>query len=364
MTILSALLFALAQAQAPVATQPAPAPAPAAARWPIAEADLVLKDFRFATGERLPELKLHYATLGTPRRNARGEVENAVMVLHGTGGTGKQFLAPQFADRLYGPGQPLDIRKYYVILPDNIGHGGSSKPSDGLKARFPRYDYADMVEAQARLLDHLGVARLRLLMGTSMGCMHGFTWGTTRPTRIQAMMPMACLPTEIAGANRMWRKLSIDAIRSDPGYADGNYTAQPAQGLRTAASLLLIAGLNPVAVQAQAPTRAAAEALLDQSLARTLAGRDANDLIWQLDSSRTYDPLPLLERMTMPVTWVNSEDDFINPPRLGIAEPAAKRLAKGRFVLIPQTAETKGHGTHSWAAFWTDELLALLARSE
>lgn len=363
MTILSALLFALAQAQAPVATQPARAPA-ATTNWPLAEADLMLKDFRFASGESLAELKLHYATLGTPHRNARGEVDNAVMVLHGTGGTGKQFLAPQFADELYGPGQPLDIRKYFVILPDNIGHGGSSKPSDGLKARFPRYDYADMVEAQARLLDHLGVARLRLLMGTSMGCMHGFVWGTTRPERVQAMMPMACLPTEIAGANRIWRKLSIDAIRADPAYQDGNYGAQPAQGLRTAASLLLIAGLNPVAVQAQAPTRAAAEALLDQSLARTLAGRDANDLIWQLDSSRTYAPLPLLERMTMPVTWVNSEDDFINPPKLGIAEPAAKRLAKGRFVLIPQTAETKGHGTHSWAKFWKAELVALLARSE
>jgi homoserine O-acetyltransferase len=358
MSILSALLLTLAQA--PVATQPTPPPQ----SWPVAEADVVLKDFRFATGETLPELRLHYATLGTPRRNAKGEVENAVMVLHGTGGTGKQFLAPQFANELFGPGQPLDITRWFVILPDNIGHGGSSKPSDGLRTRFPRYDYADMVDAQARLLDQLGVRKLRLLMGTSMGCMHGFVWGTARPERVQAMMPMACLPTEIAGMNRMWRKASIDAIRADPAYAGGNYTAQPAQGLRTAASLLLIAGLNPVATQAQAPTREAAETLLATAMERTLANRDANDLIWQLDSSRTYNPLPLLEKMTMATTWVNSEDDFINPPKLGIAEPAAKRLPKGKFILIPQTAETKGHGTHTWAKFWKADLVELIARSE
>lgn len=358
MSILSALLLALAQA--PVATQPAPPPQ----SWPVAEADVVLKDFRFATGETLPELRLHYSTLGTPRRNAKGEVENAVMVLHGTGGTGKQFLAPQFANELFGPGQPLDITRWFVILPDNIGHGGSSKPSDGLRTRFPRYDYADMVDAQARLLDQLGVRKLRLLMGTSMGCMHGFVWGTTRPERVQAMMPMACLPTEIAGMNRMWRKASIDAIRADPAYAGGNYTAQPAQGLRTAASLLLIAGLNPVATQAQAPTREAAETLLATAMERTLANRDANDLIWQLDSSRTYNPLPLLEKMTMATTWVNSEDDFINPPKLGIAEPAAKRLPKGKFILITQTSETKGHGTHTWAKFWKADLVELIARSE
>lgn len=357
MSIFSALLLALVQA--PVATQPASPPQ----SWPVAEADVVLRDFRFATGETLPELRIHYATLGTPRRNAKGEVENAVMVLHGTGGTGKQFLAPQFANELFGAGQPLDISRWYVILPDNIGHGGSSKPSDGLRTRFPRYDYADMVDAQARLLDRLGVKKLRLLMGTSMGCMHGFVWGTTRPERVQAMMPMACLPTEIAGMNRMWRKASIDAIRADPAYAGGNYAAQPAQGLRTAASLLLIAGLNPVATQAQAPTRQAAETLLATAMERTLANRDANDLIWQLDSSRTYNPLPLLEKMTMPVTWVNSEDDFINPPKLGIAEPAAKRLPQGKFILIPQTAETKGHGTHSWARFWKADLVELIARS-
>ena len=273
--------------------------------------------------------------------------------LHGTGGTGKQFLSPQFANELYGAGQPLDIGRYFIILPDNIGHGGSSKPSDFLKDRFPAYDYADMVEAQARLLDHLGVKKLRLLMGTSMGCMHGFVWGTTRSERVQAMMPTACLPVEIAGQNRMWRKMAIDALRDDP-----------VKGMRTAGDLLLLAGLNPVAMQAEAPTREQAEAALATRYAAAVKGRDADDLIYQLDSSRTYDPSAGLERMTMPVTWINSADDFINPPGLGIAEREAKRLPAGKFVLIPQTAETKGHGTHTWAKFWKGELVELLRRSE
>jgi len=356
---MSLFLSLLLQAAPIAAPQTPPTPA-----WPTREADFAVRDFRFASGESLKELRIHYTTLGTPRRNKRGEVENAVMVLHGTGGSGKQFLAPQFANELYGPGQPLDISRYYIILPDNIGHGASSKPSDGMRAAFPRYDYADMVEAQARLLDHLGVRKLRLLMGTSMGCMHGFVWGTTRPERVQAMMPMACQPVEIAGINRMWRQMTIDALRADPAYAAGNYTEQPAQGMRTAANLLILAGLNPVAMQAEAPTRVQAEAALAERFPRTVQGRDANDLIWQVDSSRTYDPSAGLERMTMPVTWVNSADDFINPPALGIAEKMAPRLPNGRFVLIPQSAETKGHGTHTWAKFWKADLISLLERSE
>lgn len=352
---MAALLSLLLAVQAPA--QPAPV-------WPVREADIVVRDFRFASGETLPELRLHYSTLGAPHRNAKGEIDNAVMVLHGTGGTGKQFLSPQFADELYGPGQPLDITRYFIILPDGIGHGGSSKPSDGLRAAFPRYDYADMVEGQARLLDSLGVKKLRLMMGTSMGCMHGFVWGTTRPERVQAMMPMACQPVEIAGANRMWRKMAIDALRADQGYRDGNYTTQPAQGMRTATDLLLLAGLNPAATQAEAPTREKSEALLAARFEALGKGRDANDLIWQLDASRTYNPVAGLERMTMPVTWVNSADDFINPPALGIAEREVKRLPNGRFVMIPQTTETKGHGTHTWAKFWKSELIDLLKRSE
>lgn len=346
------MLFTLALSLAQSAPVAAPQTPPSLS-WPTKEADVTFRDFRFATGESLPELRLHYTTLGSPRRNARGEIENAVMVLHGTGGTGKQFLSPQFANELYGPGQPLDINRFYIILPDNIGHGASSKPSDFLRDRFPAYDYADMVDAQARLLDHLGVKKLRLLMGTSMGCMHGFVWGTTRPERVQAMFPTACLPVEIAGQNRMWRKMAVDALRDDP-----------VKGMRTAADLLVLAGLNPVAMQAEAPTRKQAEAALATRYQAALRGRDANDLVYQLESSRTYNPQPLLERMTMPVTWINSADDFINPPALGIAEREAKRLPNGKFVLIPQTEETKGHGTHTWARFWKAELVDLLKRSE
>jgi homoserine O-acetyltransferase len=355
------LALALLLQTVPGAAAQTPAPATA---WPTKDADITLRGFRFASGESLPELRIHYTTLGTPHRNAKGEVDNAVMVLHGTGGTGKQFLSPQFANELYGPGQPLDIARYFIILPDGIGHGGSSKPSDGLRAAFPKYDYADMVVAEAALLDKLGVRKLRLLMGTSMGCMHGFVWGTTRPERVVAMMPTACLPVAIAGQNRMWRKMAIDAIRADPAYSQGNYAAEPMQGLRTATDLLVLAGLNPVATQAEAPTREKAEALLAARFDAAAKGRDANDLIWQLDASRTYDPSAGLERMTMPVTWVNSADDFINPSGLGIAEREAKRLPNGRFILIPQSADTKGHGTHTWAKFWKSELVDLLKRSE
>ncbi len=341
------------------------APALAQTAWPISEDDFLIENFEFGTGETLRELNVHYTTLGEPHRNADGEIDNAVMVLHGTGGTGQQFLRPQFSDELFGPGQPLDITRYYIILPDNIGHGGSSRPSDGMRAAFPRYDYDDMVEAQRRLLvDGLGVNRLRLLMGTSMGCMHGFVWGEEHPEMVQAMLPLACMPMEIAGQNRMWRKMLIDGLRDDPGYNNGNYTDQPALGLRNAANLLIIAGANPLAVQSEYPTRGAAEAYLEQRVASATTGVDANDMIWQFDSSRNYNPEPGLERITMPVTWINSEDDFINPPGFGFAETMAARMPQGRFVLIPESVETHGHGTHTWAAFWKDELVALLGRSE
>lgn len=341
------------------------APAFGQTEWPTTEGDFVIEDFEFGTGETLDELRIHYTTLGTPHRNATGEIDNAVMVLHGTGGSGHSFLRPQFAGELFGPGQPLDLSRYYVILPDNIGHGASSKPSDGLRAAFPRYDYDDMVEAQRRLLvDGLGVNRLRLLMGTSMGCMHGFVWGETHPEMVRAMMPLACLPIEIAGLNRMWRYALIDGLRSDPGYDGGDYEAQPAMGMRNAANLLIIAGSAPLAMQQELPTREAAEAAYEERLAATIEGRDANDMIWQFDSSRNYDPEPLLERITMPVTWINSEDDFINPANFGFVEDLAARIPQGRFVLIPETLETHGHGTHTWAAIWKDELVALLERSE
>lgn len=331
----------------------------------LREGDVVLRDFRFGSGERMAELRIHYATLGTPRRDSRGAVVNAVMVLHGTGGSGRQFLQPQFANELFGPGQPLDIARYYIILPDGIGHGKSSKPSDGLRMRFPRYDYDDMVEAQRRMLSEgLGVGRLRLLMGTSMGCMHIFVWAETHPDFSRALMPTACLPTEIAGHNRMWRKLAIEGIRSDPAWSDGNYSAQPVQGLRTAVSVLQIAGFAPLYLQKAFPTRAAADAYIVDRVAKDLPTRDANDLIYQLEASRTYDPWPKLERIRAPLVWINSADDFINPADYGIAEDAARRLKTGRYILLRATSDTRGHSTHSWAKFWRQELIDLLARTE
>ena len=337
----------------------------AAASWPIKEQDVVLKDFRFGDGGQLDRLRMHVTTLGQPHRDGRGRIDNAVMVLHGTGGTGKQFLQPQFADQLYGPGQPLDIRKYWVILPDNIGHGASSKPSDGLRSRFPAYDYADMIEAQRRMLvEGLGVERLRLVMGTSMGCMHIFMWGEAHPNFARALMPMACEPVEIAGLNRMWRQLAIDAIKADPAWQGGNYASQPLQGLRTAQSLLIIAGGAPLLLQKDFPTREAAARNVRERMDAALPKLDANDLIYALDASRNYNPWQRLEAITAPMMWVNSADDFINPRNFDFPAQAVKRMKNARFRMIPETADTHGHSTHTWARFWKDDLSALLKRSE
>ncbi|MES2137660.1 MAG: alpha/beta fold hydrolase [Pseudomonadota bacterium] len=341
----------------------APAPAPTKA-WPTREGDVLLRNFRFRSGEVLPELRVHYTTLGSPHRDARGQIDNAVMVLHGTGGDGKQFLRPQFADELYGPGQPLDIRRYWIILPDNVGHGKSSRPSDGLRVKFPRYDYDDMVEAQRRMLEGLGVAHLRLIMGTSMGCMHAFVWGETHPDFMSALMPMACEPVEIAGLNRMWRQLAIDGIEADPAWKAGNYKNQPLTGLRSAENLLFVAGSAPLYYQAQYPTRAVASAYAEERVASGIKELDANDLIYQLDSSRNYNPWPKLEAIRVPLMWVNSADDFINARNLPFPKAALKRMPTARFRLIPESVETRGHGTHTWAKFWKADLISLLARSE
>ena len=352
----------VAPTQPPLAAAASP-PAPAS-RWATREMDHVLRDFRFHDSATLPEVRMHATTLGQPHRNAAGEIDNAVMVLHGTGGTGQQFLQPQFADRLYGPGQPLDITRYWIILPDNLGHGKSSKPSDGLKMRFPAYDYDDMVQAQYRLLtEGLGVKHLRLLMGTSMGCMHGFVWAETHPDFAAALMPLACQPVQIAGLNRMWRQLAIDGIKADPAWAGGTYGTQPAQGLRTAASLLFIAGGAPLYLQAEFSTRDAAAGYAQDRVARSIAGLDANDLIYQLDASRSYDPWPRLEAVTAPVMWINSADDFINPRGLTFPAEAVKRMKQARFRMIPESADTRGHGTHTWAKFWEKDLRDLLART-
>ena len=331
----------------------------------VKEGDFIVRDFRFGSGERLPELRMHYRTLGVPRKDARGRVDNAVMILHGTGGSGAQFLQPQFADELFGPGQPLDTSRHYIILPDNIGHGGSSKPSDGLRMRFPKYDYDDMVEAQRRLLaDGLGVERLRLMFGTSMGCMHIFVWAQKHPQAARAFMPMACQPAQIAGRNRLWRKAAMDALRADPAWQQGDYAQPPLQGMRTASSLTLLAGAAPWYMQAQYPDRDSVDRYFEERIAQDLARRDANDFLYQLDASRNYDPSSGLAKIVAPMTWINSADDFINPPELGLAERALPRLRTTRYVLIPQSADTRGHGTHTWAKFWKQELVDLLKRSE
>ncbi|HST92633.1 MAG TPA: alpha/beta fold hydrolase [Brevundimonas sp.] len=329
------------------------------------EGDFAAGTFALASGERLPALRLHYRTLGEPRRGADGRVENAVLLLHGTGGAGSQFLAPQFAGELFGPGQLLDTSRYYVIMPDNLGHGGSSKPSDGLKARFPEYGYADMVEAQRRLLvDGLGVDRLRLILGTSMGCMHIFVWAETHPRFAEALMPMACQPTAIVGRNRLWRTMLKDAIRSDPAWAGGDYAEQPIGGLRTAVDLLLLAGSAPMAMQQELGTPTAVDDWLTAQQSRRLPALDANDLWYQVNASWDYDPSGGLERITAPMTWINSADDFINPPELGLAEQFAPRISNVRYRLIPNSAGGKGHGTHTWAVFWKQDLADLLARTE
>jgi homoserine O-acetyltransferase len=329
-----------------------------------AEGDFVVHDFKFHSGESLPELRLHYMTLGKAARDAQGRVTNAVLILHGTGGSGQQFLQPQFAGVLFGPGELLDTSRYFVILPDGIGHGKTSKPSDGLHAHFPQYDYDDMVLAHYRLLtEGLGVNHLRLIFGTSMGCMHSFVWGETYPDFMDALMPMACLPVQIAGRNRLWRKMVMDAIRNDPEWKGGDYTTEPQQSLRTALDLLLIAGSAPLPMQKNIPTRDAADKYLDNYFESRLRELDANDLFYQVNASRNYHPSAQLEKIKAHVMWVNSADDFINPPELKIAEHEVARLKDGRFVLIPASEQTHGHGTHTWAAIWKQYLQELLEKT-
>ena len=328
------------------------------------EGDFVVQNFKFRSGETLPELRLHYTTLGKLARDAQGRVTNAVLILHGTGGSGQQFLLPQFAGELFGPGQPLDSTRYFIVLPDGIGHGQSSKPSNGLHAHFPSYDYNDMVAAHYQLLSEgLGVNHLRLILGTSMGCMHSFVWGETYPDFMDALMPLACQPVQIAGRNRIWRKMVMDAIRNDPEWKGGEYSQEPQQALRIALDFLLIAGSAPLYMQKTLPTRDAADKYLDDYFKTRLAGLDANDFLYQVNASRNYDPSPHLEKITASVMYINSADDFINPPELGIADREIKRVKNGRFVLIPISDETRGHGTHTKAVVWKQYLAELLEKS-
>jgi homoserine O-acetyltransferase len=328
------------------------------------EGDYVVANFHFASGETLPELRLHYVSLGRIHRNAQGHVDNAVLIVHGTGGSGHSLMVDRFAGVLFGKGQLLDASRYFIILPDALGHGASSKPSDGLHARFPKYGYEDMVNAQYALVTQgLQVDHLRLVMGTSMGCMHTWMWGETWPDFVDALMPLACLPVQLAGRNRLWRGLVMDAIRNDPQWQQGEYKTQPLNALRTAAGMLLVAGSAPIQMQLALPTRDSADQYLQKYMEHELQELDANDLLYQVAASSDYDPSAGLEKIRAPLMWINSADDFINPPELKIAEREVKRVKKGTFVLLPASEQTHGHGTHTWAGVWQQYLAQLLSSS-
>jgi homoserine O-acetyltransferase/O-succinyltransferase len=335
-----------------------------AADYPApAEGDYTIQDFKFASGGTLPELRIHYRTLGNAEKDAQGKTTNAVLVMHGTTGSGAQFIRPEFAGELFGPGQPLDVAKFFIVLPDGIGHGKSSKPSDGLHAKFPRYGYRDMVEAQYRLLtDGLGVNHARLVMGTSMGGMHGWLWGEIHPEFMDALLPLASLPTQISGRNRSWRRVIIDAIHGDPAWNGGDYKTQP-PSLRTAAEILWFMSSNPLVRQKEAPNLEKTDEVLDKFVAEHLKTDDANDMLYALDASHDYDPGPNLEKIRAPLLAINFADDLINPPELGILEREIKRVPRGRALVIPLSEKTRGHGGHTIAALWKDELVRLLAES-
>jgi homoserine O-acetyltransferase len=329
----------------------------------VTEGDYIVTNYRFKTGEVLPQVKLHYRTLGRPERDSRGQVINAVLILHGTTGNGAKFVAPPYAGVLFNPGQLLDANRYYIIIPDNVGHGRSTKPSDGLHARFPQYDYDDMVDLQHRLLvDGLKVNRLRLVMGTSMGCMHSFLWGETFPDFADALMPLACNTIPIAGRNRIVRKLAIDAIVNDPGYNGGEYKTQPG-GLNTAIDVLAIMIASPLQLQKGYPTGAQADAYLEQFRKTMRETLDANDAVYSFRASRNYNPSPALSRIKVPVMAVNSADDFVNPPELRSMEKEIRKIPQGHFILLPISDELRGHSTHSLPLVWQDYLRQLLAMS-
>jgi homoserine O-acetyltransferase len=352
------MLFIAAMLCVPAAAIGQQAPAPV-------EGGFTIRDFRFESGETLPELKLHYRTLGRPSKDSSGIVRNAILILHGTGGSGAQFLSRPFAGALFGAGQLLDVTKYFVILPDGIGHGQSSKPSDALHARFPHYNYNDMVTAHYRLLtESLGVNHLRLVMGTSMGGMHTWVWGEKYPDFMDALMPLASLPVQIAGRNRMIRRMIMDSIRNDPEWNNGEYKTQPLRGLTVATYAMMFMTGSPLQLQKQAPTRDAADQLFDNQVRSAVARRDANDMLYQFDASRDYDPAPKLEAIKAPLVAVNSADDQVNPPELGIVEREIKRVKRGRFILLPITDQTRGHGTHSLPDIWQQHLAALMEESK
>ena len=347
------LSFVVAATAASAADYPAPL-----------EGDFTIRDFKFQSGETLPELRIHYRTLGKPEKDAQGKTTNAVLIMHGTTGSGAQFIRPEFAGELFGKNQPLDATKFFIVLPDGIGHGKSSKPSDGMHAKFPRYGYRDMIEAQHRLLtEGLNVNHARLIMGTSMGGMHTWLWGELHPDFMDALMPLASLPTQISGRNRAWRRMVIDAIRNDPSWDGGEYKTQP-PSMRTAAEMLWLMSNNPVLRQKDAPTLAKTDEVLDKFVEQIVKTDDANDVLYALEASHDYDPGPNLEKIRAPLLAINSADDLINPPELGILEREIKRVPRSRAIVIPLSDKTRGHGSHTIAALWKNEVLKLLEQTE
>ena len=328
------------------------------------EGDWVARNFVFHTGESLPELRMHYIAIGKPERNGAGHVRNAVLILHGTGGTGREFLREDFGGQLFGPGQPLDAARYFIVLPDGIGHGKSSKPSDGLHSRFPHYDYEDMVRAEFQLLrEGLQVDHLRLVMGTSMGAMHTWVWGYLYAEAMDALMPLASAPVEIAGRNRMFRAMIIQAIRDDPDWKGGEYSTPPLNGLIASEYALWMMTSSPLRLQEVNPTPDKADAAVG-ALRERAKQVDANDRLYQFEASRDYNPEPHLGEIRAPLWAINSADDEVNPPELGQVARVIEKLRHGRYILIPTSDETRGHGTHSLAAVWKQYLVELLRQTE
>jgi homoserine O-acetyltransferase/O-succinyltransferase len=343
-------------------TRPATPDDGARGEWAAAgrQGDFVMRNFRFTDGSVLPQLRIHYTTLGRPLKDASGFVGNAVLILHGTTGNGRGFLTPTFAGELFGPGQLLDSSTHFIILPDGIGTGKSSKPSDGLRARFPHYGYADMVAAQYRLVtEELGINHLMLVLGTSMGAMQSWMWAERYPEFMDGVVPLASAPTQIAGRNRMMRRFVSQSIRSDPEWQGGNYAAQP-HGLFGALEMLFMMTSSPSYLHRIAPTRDSADAYVDSWIRSRLRTTDANDFTYQFEASADYDPSPDLEKIRAPVLAINSADDLVNPPELGLMERLINRVPHGRYVLLPLSDRTRGHGTHSLPAIWKPYLAEFL----
>jgi homoserine O-acetyltransferase len=318
------------------------------------QGDWIARDFKFHGGETMPELRLHYTTVGEP-------TGQPVLVLHGSGGSAATMLTPGFAGELFGAGQPLDASKYYIIIPDSIGHGQSSKPSDGLKTAFPKYDYTDMVDAQYRLVEQgLGIKHLRLVIGNSMGGMHTWIWGVRYPQFMDALVPMASQPTEMAARNWMLRRLMLETIRNDPDYNGGNYTAPPRMMKYAVAAFGVASAGGTLGYQTLAPTAAKADRMVDERLALPVTA-DANDFVYQWEASHDYDPSPGLERIEATVLAINAADDERNPPETGLTDAALKRVRNGKLYLIPASTETRGHLTTGNGRFYQQQLRELLA---